>query len=497
MWDSMAKRLEFGVDSQNQSSQGQVRKRKTFLKPKLFFHSKSNITGKILNPTIVDREIIQNPLKYKNYLGNHVSQGTFVYISDTHDCSFKDPSIGRTLDTRAYELYYFVFQEIPAIFKRRVLSRKARTWLEDVGEPRFLEALQGWPAGIAQVLSVHPELLLGPVSFTLGGDLGIRGQCMSQYAYAIKHNQSVVDQSLHQFTTLQRQYRVGISPKVSKIIPGNHDKSLEDWDDESTLDQAIWFDRALGILPQQQAISPAVIDYSYPACYLQEFYRLGEHKPIKAVLEIDTELLNRKWVNGVFEAADRALHTISTMTKQGFGKREMLFTNGEMLNHLFQLCHGKYSKQCDLWRLYNYVMYSLLIKKHQEKQNHLISYAQSLDLIEIFVVGHRPRETFDVATNFRAPYVSVIAGHIHIGGNSENPDKIQNLFLPRKKTIDRNPIRTLITRSSTIGAGAVQFKNDELSFIFQVDANSPEKSLVYGIEPLRILRHASKVGDSA
>ncbi len=142
-------------------------------------------------------------------------------------------------------------------------------------------------------------------------------------------------------------------------------------------------------------------------------------------------------------------------------------------------------------------MYSLLIKKHQEKQNHLISYAQSLDLIEIFVVGHRPRETFDVATNFRAPYVSVIAGHIHIGGNSENPDKIQNLFLPRKKTIDRNPIRTLITRSSTIGAGAVQFKNDELSFIFQVDANSPEKSLVYGIEPLRILRHASKVGDSA
>ncbi len=337
MWDSMAKRLEFGVDSQNQSSQGQVRKRKTFLKPKLFFHSKSNITGKILNPTIVDREIIQNPLKYKNYLGNHVSQGTFVYISDTHDCSFKDPSIGRTLDTRAYELYYFVFQEIPAIFKRRVLSRKARTWLEDVGEPRFLEALQGWPAGIAQVLSVHPELLLGPVSFTLGGDLGIRGQCMSQYAYAIKHNQSVVDQSLHQFTTLQRQYRVGISPKVSKIIPGNHDKSLEDWDDESTLDQAIWFDRALGILPQQQAISPAVIDYSYPACYLQEFYRLGEHKPIKAVLEIDTELLNRKWVNGVFEAADRALHTISTITKQGFGNIEMLFANGEMLDLLFQL----------------------------------------------------------------------------------------------------------------------------------------------------------------
>lgn len=352
---------------------------------------------------ITNIKIDKNP-HYKNPLGKHVSSLNFIALSDFHYYPY--PDIDAAKDPTHHLLWakvpYFFFQKIPAM-----LSGQKHTWCR-VGEPKRNNlAVESWPKAIADNLTnkLSPNFLV----VSLGDYAPDAAQHIS-FLRAIEKSQEIMQNISKVYKSHYEMFNKGkkdVNAKEFKAS-GNHEKDIRPWVKKDIVKPTSVFYKTVG-----------------QTFFLQEI-KNGTKKAKKALLCIDTDLLDTYWHKNVKKNASSNLYK--------------------------------------------------MIREYSQIQDQLIEDAKNLE--EVVVMGHVPKTTIEIAKKLNVKKITVIVGDKHYPITNTSIDPwwvkvgIRQKHLFRKIRGSGNNMDMFQIGATSIGIGGIKLLTNPTVFSVAMSANS-------------------------
>ncbi len=382
----------------------------------------------------VESNIRQNPERRYNPLGGSVPELSVVVLSDTHLHIEGRETFDRTAmlpTTRAMNII------------RRHTGQRPADWHREVRPALYNNALMEWPNAIGEFLDARDIPQTNHVLLVHGGDMGDDALNQAELGVAITRTQDVIDQIGQRFTSAW-----GADTTIQPIYAvGNHDADYIAWPMAERTRQIQWFYEKLGLT-------------EHPACFLQEVQDSTRKEKGKALLVIDTNLLDDAWAKGVREASAQALEKLKTKIDVPNNAIEAIATNPQFLDKIKSLD----ADQEQLVLLRDALLFSL-IQRHMAEQDEMIKTAQGFR--DLVIVGHKPKETLAVAKECEGN-ATVIAGDVHFAYDSERANRL--IKLPKKKTKSGSPIRVLLIGGATRGGMGIEIPGKATAFMLTMKA---------------------------
>jgi len=342
-------------------------------------------------PGELSEEIRKNPL-LENYnpFGGPIPNVSLFVFGDTHF----HPDERHNPDP---------IQHLPTT---RALNAVRRTfggyedWHGQIPSILHNQALRGWEASVETIILNTPVLRGENVVVVHAGDIAENAVARPALEEAILETQT-------QMALIGNHLKNTTESRVLNIQAlGDHDAERRPWENGGKHHQIEWIYNALGI-------------NTTPACYLQEIGLEGQ-KPDKAILILDTNLMEDYWIETVRQESEELFRTVQTAIN----------------------------------------VQEALIKK-------------AIDYEELVIIGHKPNRALETASILRDfskdQSQTVIAGHRHIAYNSDKRG------VPRPGDIKASlrDIRFLVVGAPTIGAGGVVIKGKAVGYLLKIDSGQP------------------------
>lgn len=364
--------------------------------------------------------IIENPIEHINPLGKPVENLTIFAFGDTH---FHIP------DRASYDRTDVLPTTIAMNALRGNLKRSSG-WHQTIRPTLYNQALADWPHQLAMALDLGnaSDRLHTNTLIVHTGDIGDDSLNRSEMIKAMRATSSAVGRLKATFDTYSNEQTNVVS--IQGI--GDHDADYRAWPHDVRTDQVQWFYDQLGLHDQ-------------PACFLQEIENGG--KLDKAVLVVDTNLMEGAWIE---EARKAALRSLARLT----GKAH--HSNMPNLDEFF----------VDDLTLRDITLYQN-IRKNRGRQEALIRRAQLYD--ETVILGHKPNVLQKIAQGCVGS-ATIIAGHWHVPYNS---DRASAIHLPTQRSKSGKPVRMLVVAPPTRGAVGIEKAAKPVAYMLHLSAGQP------------------------
>lgn len=389
---------------------------------------------------ISEREIKKNP-KYWNPLGVPVSKVALFFLGDTH-YPLADAKKDPTTFLRN-SIAYFFSQELPAFIKQ-FPTLHPKTAYEHVRPGLFETALHALPNSLEGTLEEHQQMKDKDILIIHTGDIAANGAQEGDLSYATKMTQSIMEKIGEKFQTVER-----IAQRFKTVliqVAGDHDVDQRPWREEENTKQASWFYKTFG-----------------PSFFYQEIRAEDSDETKKAVLGIDTNLLDKKWQRGIYKGSKRALQELSILTGITFG--DVKFLSLETMELIYNTCQTNRRED-----LYEAILLYFKVQEYVQTQEELIEEARDLD--ELILCGHHPRYVRKIARRLNAKKTIVITGHRHFPSDSDTI-KIR----PKPKNKSGSPIRKLGLGAPTAGYWGFEINSMAQSCLMNVDTQNPTEQV--------------------
>ncbi len=338
----------------------------------------------------ISEKIQKNPLENLNPFGSRVPDLSLFVLGDTHfhpDKRHNPDPIQHLPTTRAFNAV------------RRTFGGY-ENWHEQLPPILHNQALRGWESSVKAIVLNTPTLRGENIMVVHAGDIAENAVAKPALEEAILETQS-------QMTLIGNHLGNIMGSKTLNIQAlGDHDAERRSWENGGKHHQIEWIYSALGI-------------NTTPACYLQEIGQEGQ-KPDKAILMLDTNLMENYWIETVRQESEKLFRTVQTAIS----------------------------------------VQEALIKK-------------AIDYDELVIIGHKPNpalETASILRDFSKNQIqTVIAGHRHIAYNSDKRG------IPRPGDIKASlrDIRFLVVGAPTIGAGGLVIKGKAVGYLLKINSGQP------------------------
>lgn len=353
-------------------------------------------------------KIRKNP-HYKNPLGDHISSVHFIALSDFHYYPY--PDIDSAHEPTHHLVFakvpYFLFQTIPAFLKG-----KRKTWYS-VGKPKRNNlALECWPKAISSHL---PNDLSKNLLVVNLGDYAPDAAQYVSFLRAIEKSQNVMQSISDIYRSRYNLFTNNDNINVEEFkASGNHEKDMRPWRKQDLLEPTSTFYDAVGQTFFLQEIKNG------PSTSL-------EASPKKAILCLDTDLLDNYWLQNVKKNANPSLYKT--------------------------------------------------IQEYSKIQNQLIDRAK--DLEEVIVVGHVPKITKLVAKSLNAKKTTIIAGDKHYPISNTKTDPWWVKLRGKQKRLTGKVIRNRYKHmdiyqigATSMGIGGIELLTNPTIFSVSMSTNS-------------------------
>ena len=361
------------------------RLRERFMPPVRFYPGTEKIAP--------SEKIAKNPRDNFNPHGGPIFDLTVFFIADTHyypqERHNEDPS--RHLPTTEV----------------LNLARKIGghiDWHNTVPPALHNKALAMWPSAVEELVEKFPDLRGTHTQVVHVGDV-------AQDAVAHPGFEEAILQTQTQMNLIASHLGTSRNEALSILTPGDHDVDIRPWENGEIHHKVEWVYQALGLTET-------------PACYLQEIGRPGQ-KPDKALLILDTNLMERRWMDTIREQSSELFSVVKTARKV---------------------------------------------------QEALIEQAKEYD--ELVIVGHKPSvvlSTYERLEGCIAGKTILISGHRHIPVDSE---KEKYSVRPANFKARWHQVRILNIGSPTKGAGGLIAKGKPVGYIVKMESGKPTADVV-------------------
>lgn len=377
-------------------------------------------------------EITKNPVRMINPFGKPVPELALFAFGDTH----YHPPTRLNPDPN---------EKIPTtkIFNlARRAFRVSKNWHKEIRPELYNGSLAGWPSGFREAIAENPNLFSTHFLSLHTGDIADDAVCRTALEDAVLETQKRMSQIGEVFSSDGHK---DPSKTLSIQVLGDHDVDRRPWPEGEKLQQIMWIYNSLGM------------DQS-PAAYLQEVGREGM-KADKAVLVLDTNLMEEYWVDTVRQESEKAFSELEAHLPGGWDTFEQL---PNPIVSLRNFC----MENPHLSDLLKRSLFYSMIENNRRSQERLIEAAKNYK--ELVIVGHKPAFALKTARKLRdsVDNMTVIAGHRHIPFNSDKHRKIPR---PGHAKAWRHKIRLLIVGAPTTGSGGVDIRTSPVGYVLKMN----------------------------
>ena len=318
--------------------------------------------------------------------------------------------------------------------------RRQNRWHQAVRPTLYNDALADWPNQLAHTLE-DQDIALGEHTLIVHtGDVGDDSLNRTELATAIRVTAGVVGQLQTTFDT----YSDGRTHTLAIQGVGDHDADYRAWPTDVRADQVHWFYGQLGLNEQ-------------PACFLQEVGTT--ERPDKAVLVVDTNLMEEAWIEEARQAAARGIARLTGTLDSSVAPDFDISRFGEDPS------------------VRDIVLYRNILR-NKAAQDELIRGAQAYK--ETIVLGHKPNVLLQIAKGCEGN-TTIVGGHWHIPYST---DKVGSIPLPTQRSKNGNAVRMLVVAPPTRGMGGVEVAGKQVAYMLHLTANRAlEKEDVTVVSP--------------
>jgi hypothetical protein len=374
--------------------------------------------------------IIENPAEHINPLGGPVEDLTIFAFGDTHFHIPERVSFDRTA----------VLPTTVAMSALRGVWRQQNGWHQTVRPALYNRSLADWPDQVSASLGSNDNRVGENTLIIHTGDIGDDSLNRSELSSAMRATSEVIVGLRDAFDTFSN----GQTNIVSIQGIGDHDADYRAWPKEARTDQVHWFYDQLGL-------------YDEPACFLQEIG--SARNSDKAVLVVDTNLMEEAWVEEMHIAA---LRSLARLTSKAQPSNMPDFDGAPMTGD----------------RLLRDIVLYRNILRNKERQENIIRQAQIYN--ETIILGHKPNVLQKIAKDCDGE-ATIIAGHWHVPYNS---DQVGSIHLPTQKSRSGKPIRMLVVAPPSRGLVGVEVAAKQVAYMIHLSAGQTiEKEDIITVGP--------------
>lgn len=360
--------------------------------------------------------LLENPAEHINPLGAPVEELTLFAFGDTHYHIRERTSFDRTA----------LLPTTVAMGALRGNLRRQNRWHQAVRPTLYNDALADWPNQLAHTLENQGTALGEHVLIVHTGDVGDDSLNRTELAAAMDATAGVVERLKSTFDTY--------SDRRTQVVTiqgiGDHDADYRAWPTDVRADQVHWFYGQLDLDEQ-------------PACFLQEIG--STENPDKAVLVVDTNLMEAAWVEEARQAAARGITRLT-------GK-----VDPSIAPDFNVTPYGDDPSVRDIVLYHN-------ILRNKAAQDRLIRRAQAYN--ETIILGHKPNVLLKIAKDCEGD-TTIVAGHWHIPYNS---DKVGSIHLPTQRSKNGSAVRMLVVAPPTRGMGGLEVAGKPAAYMLHLSA---------------------------
>jgi hypothetical protein len=374
-----------------------------------------------LTSTEAEADHLENPAEHINPLGAPVEALTLFAFGDTHFHVPERSSFDRTA----------VLPTTVVMGALRGNLRKQHRWHQAVRPTLYNDALADWPNQLAYTLEDQDTSLGEHALIVHTGDVGDDSLNRTELVTAMNATARIIGQLKDTFDT----YSEGRTRAVAIQGIGDHDADYRAWPMAVRADQVHWFYGQLGLDEQ-------------PACFLQEIG--NAENPDKAVLVVDTNLMEDAWIEEARQAATRGIARLTGQIDPSLAPDFDVtsFGNDPSLRDIV---------------LYHNIM------RNKVAQDRLIGRAQAYN--ETILLGHKPNVLLKIAKDCEGD-TTIVAGHWHIPYNS---DKVGSIHLPTQRSKNGSAVRMLVVAPPTRGMGGLEVAGKPAAYMLHLSAGKPLK----------------------
>jgi hypothetical protein len=199
-----------------------------------------------------------------------------------------------------------------------------------------------------------------------------------------------------------------------------------------------------------------------PASFLQEVGTT--EKPDKAVLVVDTNLMEEAWIEEARQAAARGIARLTGALDPAIAPD---FDASRF---------GEDPSTRDI------VLYQNVLS-NKAAQDELIRRAQAYR--ETIILGHKPNVLMKIAKECEGN-ATIVGGHWHVPINSDN---VGSIHLPTQRSKNGSAVRMLVVAPPTRGMGGVEVAAKPVAYMLHLSANQPlKKEDITVIGPKEVLQ---------
>jgi hypothetical protein len=360
---------------------------------------------------------LENPTEHINPLGSPVDELTIFAFGDTHYHMRERASFDRTA----------ILPTTVAMGALRGNLRRQNRWHQSVRPTVYNNALEDWPSQLAHTLESQGAAVGDHTLIVHTGDVGDDSLNRTELVTAMSATAGIVGQLRSTFDT----YSDGRTNVVTIQGIGDHDADYRAWPTDVRADQVHWFYGRLGLNEQ-------------PACFLQEVG--SEEHPDKAVLVVDTNLMEDAWTQEARRAAARGIARLTGQIDPSLAPDFDVTTFGDDPS------------------VRDIVLYHNILR-NKATQDELIRRAQAYP--ETILLGHKPNVLLKIAKECEGD-TTIVAGHWHIPYNT---DKVGSIHLPTQRTKNGSTVRMLVVAPPTRGMAGLEVAAKPVAYMLHLSAN--------------------------